>query len=244
METYRASTYGDRIAGAYDELYDALFDKDATVSFLAEQAHGGPALELGIGTGRIALPLAAEGIRIEGIDSSQAMVSRLRAKEGGGDIPVTIDDFARFELGRRFRLIFVVFNTFFALLTQADQIQCFQRVEEHLRDDGIFVLEAFVPDLSRFDRHQRVQATRVSVNEVELGVDRHDPVGQRVESQHVVVGESGIRMYPVQIRYAWPSELDLMARLASLTLAERWAGWHKERFTSDSTAHVSVYRRA
>ena len=244
MDDYGAATYGDRIAGVYDDLYGTMFDTDSTVSLLAELSGRGPALELGIGTGRVALPLTARGVDVRGIDSSHAMVSKLRAKAGGRDIPVEIGDFADVDVDGRFTLIFIVFNTFFGLLTQEDQVRCFANVARHLSDDGVFVVEAFVPDPTRFDRHQRVEATRVSLDDAELEVSRHDPVRQRVDSLHLVVSEQGTRIYPVRIRYAWPSELDLMARSAGLRLAERWGGWRKEPFTSESTTHVSIYARA
>jgi SAM-dependent methyltransferase len=244
MEGWDASTYGDRIADVYDDLYERLFDVEATVALLAQLADGGAALELGIGTGRVALPLALEGVRVSGIDSSEAMVARLRAKPGGVDIPVTMGDFKEVAVDGRFRLVYLVFNTLFALTSQADQIDCFANVARHLTHDGVFVTETFVPDLARFDRHQRVQVNEVSLNGAELDLSRHDPVRQLIDSQHVMLGERGIRLYPVRIRYAWPAELDLMARLAGLRLRERWGGWRREPFTSDSSFHVSVWARA
>lgn len=243
MEHYESHTYGDRIASEYDGLYGGLFDVDATVSTLERLAGDGPALELGIGTGRVALPLAARGVEVCGVDASQRMIDVLRSKSGGGDVDVVVGDFADFDLGRRFALVYVVFNTFFALTSQDDQIRCFECVARHLDDGGRFVLEVFVPDLARFDRHQRVGVDRVTLHEVELEISRHDPVHQRVSSQRVVVGEHGARLYPVFVRYAYPSELDLMARLAGLTLEHRWADWRRAPFTSDSAHHVSVYVR-
>jgi hypothetical protein len=143
----------------------------------------------------------------------------------------------------RFTLIFVVFNTLFALTSQEDQVRCFRNAADHLEDGGHFVVEVFVPDIARFDRGQRVSADRVEVDRVVLETSLHDPVGQRVVSQHVVIDESGNRMVPVHIRYAWPSELDLMARLAGLSLKDRWGGWREEYFTAESPRHVSVYRK-
>ena len=242
MKGYEAATYGDRIAEVYDLTYPDL-PTDATVSFLAELAGPGPALELAIGTGRIALPLAAHAVEVHGIDASEAMVAKLREKPGGSDIAVTMGDFADVGVDVRFRLVFVVFNTFFGLLTQDDQLRCFRNVADRLTDDGAFVLEAFVPDLTRFDRNQRVSTTRVEVDEVWLHADLHDAPSQRVSSQHVVVTEEGVRLYPVSIRYAWPSELDLMAKLAGLRLRERHGGWNREPFGAASQQHVSVYER-
>jgi SAM-dependent methyltransferase len=216
------------------------------VEFLADIAgEGGTALELGIGTGRVALPLAARGVRVHGIDASQAMVDRLREKPGGDQVQVILGDFADVSgVDGRFRLIYVVFNTFFALLTQDDQVRCFSHVAVHLDPGGAFVIESFVPDPSLFDRGQRVSATRVEAERVQLDATRHDAATQQVTSQHVLIGKEGIVLLPVQLRYAWPSELDLMARLAGLRLLARYGGWRREPFTSTSPTHISVYTPA
>jgi SAM-dependent methyltransferase len=244
MKGYDATTYGERIADIYDELYEGMLDTDSTVEFLAGLAGKGPVLELAVGTGRVALPLAERGIEVHGIDSSEAMVERLRAKEGGDRIKVTLGDFADVGVEGRFTLIFVVFNTLFALTSQDEQVRCFRNAADHLEDEGRFVLEVFVPDVARFDRGQRLSADRIEVDRVVLEASLHDPVGQRVTSQHVIIGESGNRMVPVHIRYAWPSELDLMASLAGMRLKDRWGGWRREYFTAESTRHVSVYEKA
>ena len=240
MKDYDETTYGERIADVYDEWYAGL-DPAPAAETLARLAGGGPALELAIGTGRIALPLAARGVEVHGIDTSEAMVARLRAKPGGERIPVTMGDFADVGVEGRYALVYVAFNTFFALTSQEEQVRCFANVAAHLADGGIFVLEVFVPDLARFDRGQRVNATRVEADEVLLDLALHDPLTQSVSSQHVQIDASGVRLRPVQIRYAFPAELDLMARLAGLELRERWAGWSGEPFTAASGAHVSVY---
>ncbi len=244
LEGYGPSTYGDRIAGFYDELHQHLFDVDQTVATLAELCAGGRALELAIGTGRVALPLAARGIEVHGIDASEAMVAKLRAKPGGRLIPVTIGDFAEVPAEGKSSLIFVLFNTIFCLNSQDDQVRCFQNVSRHLATGGLFVVEAFVPDLTRFARGQNTQTSRVEIDRVVLETSRHDPVKQQVVSQHVIITEAGTRLYPIQIRYAWPSELDLMARLAGLRLRDRWSDWKRTPFTAASTNHVSVYERA
>jgi SAM-dependent methyltransferase len=243
MEDYEAATYGERVADVYDGLYGQRFDTSATVALLAELATGGPALELAIGTGRVALPLAARGIRVDGIDASPAMVAKLRTKPGGDTISVSIGDFADVAVTDHYRLVFVAFNSFFALLTQDDQVRCFENVAGHLHDDGVFVIEAFVPDLGRFHRDQHIGTVAVDVDEVQLELSRHDAAAQRVDSSHVFLTGGTIRLNPVAIRYAWPSELDLMARLAGLRLRDRWAGWNREPFTSTSGTHVSVYGR-
>jgi SAM-dependent methyltransferase len=243
MDDYGPSTYGDRIADVYDAWFHPPSDPAAAVDFLAELAGSGPALELAIGTGRIALPLAARGVQIRGIDASTAMVDKLREKPGGTDIPVTMGDFADVAVEGRFRLVFVVFNTLFALLTQEDQRRCLRNVADHLTDDGVFVVEAFVADVARFDRGQRVQTHRVEPGRLFIDASMHDPEHQRVSVQLVVFEETGFRMFPVELRYVWPSELDLMAELAGLRLRERWRDWNREPFTGEGK-HVSVYERA
>jgi SAM-dependent methyltransferase len=241
-DEYGPETYGDKIADVYDELYTGL-DTDAAVETLAELAGGGPVLELAIGTGRLALPLAERGLELHGIDASEAMVAKLREKPGGERIPVTMGDFADVKVEGRYPLIFIGFNTFFALLTQEDQLRCFANVEQHLADAGLFVLEGFFPDLARYDRDQRVNVLRLDTGEVMLDAVRHDPIAQRIQATHVVITEEETKLYPINLRYAFPSELDLMARLASLELKERWGSWGKEEFTARSQRHVSVYGR-
>jgi methyltransferase family protein len=243
-EEFGPSTYGDKVAEVYDELTAHYgLDTEGAVERLAELARDGPALELAIGTGRLALPLSERGLEVHGIDASQAMVAKLREKPGGADIPVTMGDFADVGVEGRYPLIFVGFNTFFALLSQEAQVRCFTNVAAHLTDDGLFVLEAFFPDLSRYDRDQRVSVLRLESDELMLDASRHDPVAQRIEASHVMITEEGTKLYPVNLRYAFPSELDLMARLAGLELKERWGGWRKEEFGSHSQRHVSVYGR-
>lgn len=244
MEGYDASTYGDRIAPIYDDLYTEMFDIDATVECLEHLAGRRRALELAIGTGRVALPLAQRGVEVVGIDASEEMIERLRAKPGGGDIEVVMGDFVDVGADGPFELVYVVFNTLFALQSQSDQVRCFANVAGVLDERGVFVIEAFVPDPSRFGRHQRVSSDSVGVDSVRLEVSRHDPVAQKVASQQIIMREGSIAMYPVSIRYAYPPELDLMARLAGLELRNRWGGWREEPFTSDSRVHVSVYQRA
>jgi SAM-dependent methyltransferase len=244
MQAYDITTYGERMAEVYDQWPGVPQNTEAVVACLTRLAGPGPILELGIGTGRIALPLAQRGLSVHGIDASPAMVAQLRAKPSREHIPVTIGNFADMAVEGRFTLIFVIFNTFFGLLSQDDQVRCFLGVAQHLTDDGVFVLEAFVPDVTRFDRGQRVETRQVTTACIHLETSVHDPVQQRVMSQQVVLTDQGIRLYPVQVRYTWPSELDLMARLAGLQLRHRWAGWAQEPFTATSGNHVSVYARA
>jgi SAM-dependent methyltransferase len=239
---YGPETYGDRWASIYDDLHGAL-DPAAAVERLAPMARDGRVLELGIGTGRIALPLAAHGIEVHGIDASEEMIARLRAKPGGDAIPVTIGDFAGVPVEGRFNLVFVAFNTFFALLTQEDQVRCFRNVAAHLAPEGVFVIEAFVPDPTRWTAGQRIGATHVDEAGARFEVSTHDPVRQHTTSQQIVIDEGGVRLYPVQVRYAYPAELDLMAQLAGLRLISRSGDWSGGPFTAASTAHVSVYGR-
>ena len=244
---YGPSTYGDRIADAYDERYLSRFadDTDRAVSFLKQLAGDGPALELGVGTGRIAIPLSQAGVEVHGIDMSEAMVSKMRSKPGGEAIHVTIGNFGDFDLPTRFRAIYVVFNTFFGLLTQDEQISCFGAIARHLSEDGVFVMQAFVPDVTRFDVHnQRISVEAVGTDEVSIETSTHDPFEQRTDSAYVVLGGRGVQFYPVKLRYAYVSELDLMARIAGLAVRERWAGWQREPYPGATWMHVTVWERA
>ena len=240
--SYTHETYGERVANDYDDWY-IDFDQDA-ITMLTELARDGRALELGIGTGRIALPLMEKNVEVHGLDASPSMVARMRAKPNGDRVPVNFGNFADVAIDGQFALIYVVFNTFFALSSQDEQVRCFRNVAAHLTPDGCFLIEAFVPDLTRFARGQTVWATDVTTENSQLDVSRHDPVTQRVVSQKVFLRDGSIRLYPIEIRYAWPSELDLMAQLAGLRLRQRWSNWQREPFTSESTKHISVYERA
>ena len=235
-------SFGEDVAAMYRDVQRG--DEIAAVAFLEQLAGRGPVLELAIGTGRIALPLAARGIRVDGVDISPAMIAQLRAKPGGDEIAVTLGNFADVPVSGAYRLIFVVWNTLFNLLTQADQVRCFANVAAHLTDDGAFVVEAFVPAfLYRLRNDQYVDVEAIRVDEVRLDVLRHDMATQTIEESHVSLASAGVRLNPVVQRYAWPSELDLMARLAGLRLKDRWGGWNREPFNSTSSTHVSVYGR-
>ncbi len=244
MKGFEESTYGDRIAEVYDEIHGSLGSPervDPVVDVLASLAGGGRALELGIGTGRVALPLAARGVEVHGIDASAAMVEKLLQKPGGDRIPVTLGDFADVDVAGHHSLVYVVFNTFFALLNQEAQVRCFGNVARRLSDGGVFLIEAFSPDLTRFVRGQNIQAGLVETDRVSIDLSRHDPVEQTVASSHVYITEREVRLYPVKLRYAWPSELDLMARLAGMRLRSRWSDWQGNPFTASSANHVSTY---
>jgi SAM-dependent methyltransferase len=241
MKDYDLSAYGERIADVYDDWTGTL-DPTAAVAALAELAREGPVLELGIGTGRIALPLQERGLEVHGIDASPAMLEKLHEKPGGERIPTTVGDLADVAVGRSYALVFVAANTFFGVLTQEAQARCFENVEAHLLGGGVFVIDAFVPDPTRFDPG-RLSVRRVELDSVRIEASRHDSVTQTIDGQAIELGERGARFFPFRIRYAWPSELDLMARLAGLRLRERWGGWSGERFTAASKQHVSVYER-
>ena len=239
MKEYSESTYGERIAEVYDQWYSD-FDR-SSISTLVELSQGGRALELGIGTGRIALPLHDAGIEVHGIDASQAMLAKLKAKPGGESIQVTLGNFADVEVEGHYDLIFVVFNTFFALLTQDEQIRCFKNVASRLSTNGVFLIEVFVPDMARYVDNQTVRVIASDDNSARLEATQVDMITQQTNSKQIHLSEEGIRMYPVQVRYAWPSELDLMARLAGLSLQHRWGTWLKDDLTNESGKHISVY---
>lgn len=240
MDTHQYDAYGEQIADIYDQWYDSY--DEVIITRLAELAGEGRALELGIGTGRIALPLQRKGVEVHGLDASSHMVARLRQKAGGDKIPVTMGNFADVAVEGRFALIYVLFNTFFALLTQEEQVRCFQNVAQRLTPEGVFVIEAFVPDLTRFSGGQALRTVELGQKEARLDASRHDPARQRVSSQHILLTEKGTRFYPVELRYAWPAELDLMARLAGMALAERWESWDGRPFAAGSKQHISLYR--
>ena len=234
--------YGDSWAGVYDE-HHAGMDPAPAVEFLAGLAGEGRVLELAIGTGRVALPLAGRGIAVEGIDASAAMVERLRAKPGGASIPVVMGDMAQVPATGPFRRVYLVFNTLFGLLSQDRQAECFRNVARVLEPGGVFVTECFVPDLTRFDRGQRVQARAVTEDSAIIELSCHDAARQRITTQMVTLGGHGTHLRPVALRYAWPSELDLMAQLAGLRLRARYSDWERRPFDSSSDGHVSVYER-
>jgi SAM-dependent methyltransferase len=237
--------FGEDVAARYDESEGDTFEPaavESVVDFLAGLAGEGAALELGIGTGRIALPLSRRGVRVHGIDLSTAMVARLRAKPGAEDIGVTIGDFATTTVDRTFSLAYLVFNTIMNLTTQDAQIACFQNVAAHLEPGGCFVIEVGVPDLQRLPPGETVRPFHVSATH--LGFDEYDVAGQGLISHHYSAGPDGnLEPYSIPFRYVWPAELDLMARLAGMTLRERFSGWTREPFTSESTTHVSVWER-
>ena len=236
--------FGEPVAARYDESSSDMFTPaviEPTVDFLAGLAGDGAALELGIGTGRIALPLSQRGVRVHGIDLSEAMVARLLAKPGAERIGVTIGDFATTTVDGRFSLAYLVFNTIQNLTSQDEQVACFQNVAAHLEPGGCFVIETGVPNLRRLPPGETVQAFAVSPTY--LGFDEFDVAAQGLISHHYTLVDGGLALHSVPFRYVWPSELDLMARIAGMRLRERWSGWQREPFTSESTKHVSVWEK-
>lgn len=262
MEGYDASTYGERWADVYDDWYADLDDTDACVAFLADLA-GDPAtagtlVELGIGTGRLALPLHALGYDVRGIDASEAMIAGLRAKPGGADIAVTLGDMAEVvvpvattepaadgsERGRCAG-VFVAYNTFFNLSTEAAQRRCLERVAGVLAPGGWFACAQFVPDeRTASGRASDVGVRSITTDRVVLTADRYDAASQTITGQFIDITAAGIALRPVHIRYLFPDQLDEMAADAGLERTERWADWARTPFDDDAPLHVSVYRRA
>lgn len=241
MEGFDAATsFGADAAERYDDRPRG--DEAETVDFLAGLAGDGPALELAVGTGRIALPLAGRGTRVDGIELSPDMFARLRSKPGGDAIAVTMGDMSRVSAPGTYRLVYLIFNTIYNLLNQDDQVRCFENAARHLDHSGVLVVEAGVPS-AWLRGNQYVDAERIATDEVVLDVNRYDPVTQILDENHVTISSAGVRLAPISCRIAPPSELDLMARIAGLRLVQRWGGWQREPFTAASERHVSVYSR-
>jgi hypothetical protein len=240
----RENYFDDEVAERYDETSADMFAPDVldpAVEFLAELAGDGAALEFGVGTGRIALPLSRRGVRVQGIDLSAAMLAQLRAKPGGEDIGVAVGDAATTRVGGTFRLVYMVWNTIMNLTTQEMQVECFLNAAAHLEPGGCFVVEVMVPDLQRLPAGETVRPFLVS--STRLGFDEYDIPVQGLVSHHYWVGGDGARVESMPFRFVWPAELDLMARIAGMKRRERWGGWRREPFTGESTCHVSVWEK-
>jgi SAM-dependent methyltransferase len=236
--------FDERVASKYDDRYARLAEPDVVdpmVDVLFELAEGGAALEFGVGTGRIALPLARRGVEVHGIELSRAMVARLRVKPGAESIGVTIGDFASTRVEGSFSLVYLVANTIMNLTTQDEQVACFLNAAAHLKPGGCFVIEVLVPGLQRLPPGEIYQPFDVSP--IHLGFDEYDIARQGLISHHYWVNDGKVEVFSPPFRYVWPSELDLMARLAEMKLRERWEGWTRDPFTSDSTKHVSVWEK-
>jgi SAM-dependent methyltransferase len=235
--------FGEDVASRYDDD-STMFDPavvDPVVDLLAELARGGRALELAVGTGRIALPLAERGVSVAGIDNSPAMVARLRAKPGGDEIEILIGDFSTTRVPGEFSVVYLVYNTIFNLVTQDAQVACFENAAAHLASGGTFVIETGVPGLQDLPRGQTIVPFRAEPGGISFDV--YDVATQLASSQHFNFVDGRVESFPVDFRYAWPAELDLMARIAGLALRNRWAGWKREPFTAVSTSHVSIYEK-
>jgi SAM-dependent methyltransferase len=244
MERFDPRTsFGHDESMRYDDE-DTRGDEEQTVAFLARLAGQQDALELAVGTGRVALPLTGAGVPVDGIEMSRHMVDRMREKPGGDEVKVTIGDMSRVGTGRTYGLVYLVYNTIGNLLTQDDQVRCFENAARHLTDDGVFVLECRVPTVPSRPGHQFVDAERIGVDHVVLDVCRYDPVSQILDESHVRIGSDGIILRPISLRLAHPPEFDLMGRIAGLRLRDRWGGWDGEPFTATSWRHISVYERA
>jgi SAM-dependent methyltransferase len=237
------TSFGYDVSKRYDAV-DTRGDEGQTVAFLAQLAGQRNALEFAIGTGRIALPLMAAGVRVDGIEMSEHMIDRMREKPDGNNVEVTMGDMSRVTTGRTYGLVYLVYNTIGNLLTQDDQVRCFENAARHLADDGVFVLECGVPTAPARPGHQFVDAEYVGIDHVVLDVCQYDPVTQILDENHVRIGADGLVFSPIRLRLAHPPEFDLMARIAGLGLRERWGGWQGESYTANSRRQVSVYERA
>ncbi|GAA1585932.1 class I SAM-dependent DNA methyltransferase [Actinoplanes couchii] len=234
--------FGRQWAARYDDPGNP--DPGPAVEFLAALADGGPVLELAIGTGRVALPLAARGIPVEGVEASAEMVDVLRAKPGGADLPVVIADMADVPAGGTYPLVYLVFNTLFNLTTPGRQEDCLRNVARVLPPGGRFVVEAFVPDGAKFDQEEReVQVRDVTEESVTVRMHRYDRAAQTFVRQTITFTDGGVKLEPFGMRYQWPEQIDTMAAAAGLVLEDRFATWQRDPFTSDSTDHISVYRK-
>ncbi|KST66373.1 class I SAM-dependent methyltransferase [Mastigocoleus testarum] len=235
--------FDERVAATYDDDVDAFNPEkvEPVVDFLAELADGGNALEFGIGTGRIALPLAMKGIKVHGIELSNTMITKLTEKSGSDRISVIQGDFTTASCGESFSLVYLIFNTIMNLTTQDEQVRCFQNAASHLKPGGSFVLEVMVPALQSLPHGE---TNRVfDLCERHWGVDTYDVVSQSLTSHHLRIHNQKMELSSIHFRYVWPSELDLMARIANLKLRARWGGWKKEPFTNTSRYHVSVWEK-
>ena len=234
-------SFGYETSKRYDAL-ETRGDEEQTVAFLARLAGQREALEFAVGTGRIAVPLTRAGVRVQGIEQSQHMVDRMREKPDGEKVDVLIGDMTRVDTGSQYGLVYLVYNTIGNLLSQDDQVRCFENAARHLTNDGVFVLECRVPSAPSRPGVQFVDAERVAADQVTLDVGRYDPVTQVLDENHVRISADGIALDPISLRLAHPPEFDLMARIAGLRLRDRAAGWNREPFTPASWRHVSVYQ--
>ncbi|MBM7789584.1 class I SAM-dependent methyltransferase [Tenggerimyces flavus] len=244
MEDYSVSTYGDTVAGIYDGWHGLWEDPADAVEYLAKLADGGRVLELGIGTGRVAIPLAARGLDVQGVDASAEMVRVMRTKPGG-DLPVIIGDAADVAnlVSGSFSLIYCVFSSFYGILTQKEQLRCLSGVFDRLQPGGSFVVETFYPDLTKFSNNKSLELFHFTPERISIWASRHDKLAQTIHTEDLHVRNGSVQAYPVKVRYVWPAELDLMTRLSGLELVSRQADWNGQEFTSRSFNYITTYRK-
>lgn len=240
--SYDPTAYGEGHACVYDQIYADAFRTGDAVQFLTSAAGDGLLLDLGVGTGRLAIPLAAAGVAVHGLDASPAMLAELRSRSGANAVGAFEADMTDFMRTDRYQVIVCAVSTLFMLPDQDAQIRCLRCARDHLRPGGIVVVEAFVPDSARFDHNERTEVRRLDDNGAHVLVSRHEPSLQRIHNEHVLIDRSGVHRHAVTLRYSSPAELDLMARLAGLTLERRFGGWKNEPYDDTTTDHVSCYR--
>ena len=243
MKNYQKETLGDRLAEIYDQFTndDELVDTDELVAYLFELVGTGRALELGVGTGRVAIPLASKGTRVSAVEISERMIEKFGEKPGSELVNVIYGDFVSAPYGGPYDLIYCPFNTFLEVTDAAEQLSCLGNIAKSLTPDGKFVLDCFVPDLTLFDRGQLTRTFYLSGDEVRIETAIHDPIAQRIESVYVYLSEDRVKLYPVEVRYIWPSELDAMARSVGLSLEGRFGGYDLSVFDAESKSHVSIF---
>jgi len=240
MNNFDSTTFGELYAQDYDALHNPG-TTNAAVDFLWWLAANRKTLELAIGSGRVALPLSKLGLDIQGIDASPEMLALLHAKKGGPSIPVRVGDMADVKMDGTFGLVFLIFNTLFNLPSQEAQCRCFENAARHLDPGGCFLIETFVPDPTQFNGRQNLKTLRVDAKSVLIEATIHNPLEQTIDYQRILFSDKGMQLNPLPMRYAWPAEIDLMAKLAGLQLKERWGGWDRSPFTADSKTHISLY---
>ena len=242
MKDYGPDSFGTIYAADYDERQDPG-NTDASVALIAELASSGRVLEIAVGTGRVALPLAQQGLEVHGIDASQDMLDKLDAKLEKEPLTTSVCNMANVEAPGTFDFAYLIYNTITNLTTQDEQVSCFKSVSAKLNPGGAFLIENFVQDLTMFRDHQYTRTLEVDVDRAILDLGRHDPVNQLVEAQRIVFTDGGTQLRPLPYRYVWPQELDLMAKLAGMHLESRWGDWDQSPFTRDSRKHISLYRK-
>ena len=243
MKGFGPESFGDFNAEGYDDWYGnpSVELTEKTVNVLVELAEGGAILELAVGTGRVAIPLANKGLYVSGIEASSKMIAKLKEKPGSSELVVIQGNMAEFNIDASYKLIFLVFNTLFNLNSQKEQARCFNTVSKHLDKGGKFLIETYVPEPEHYEKGENLKTVHISLDRTVIEACMHDVNKQTVDYQYIEITEQGIRMHPLPIRYSWPSEIDLMAENAGLKLFQRWADWQKTPFTSSSKSHISVY---